>query len=121
MLHLKDKINWWGPLALPDQLQHGKLYHTQWRKKRIVVVLNDEKLHAFEDRCPHQGVSFKGGECNGDAVICPFHKYAFRLNDGMGLSSPGQNLEMLEVEKQEDGIYVGTVYTTFSLFGIDLW
>ncbi len=76
---------------------------------------------AFEDRCPHQGASFKSGECQQDVVVCPIHRHAFRLNDGRGLNSPGQNLELLEVEQRANGVFVGTEYTTIALFGKALW
>lgn len=118
---IREKIKWTGPLSLPDDLEVNKLYFSLWRQKRIVVIKKENELVAFVDSCPHQGASFSGGHCVNGNIVCPFHKYSFRLNDGSGLNTPGQNLELLKVEQRETAIYVGTRYTSLSLFGIDLW
>lgn len=120
-MKLTEKIRWWGPLKLPSELVNSKLYHSHWKSKPLVVIQGDDRIYAFENRCPHQGAKFNGGACKDSVVICPVHRYAFRLDDGLGLNSPGQNLEMLVAERRIDGIYVGVEYTTISLFGLDLW
>lgn len=118
---IKERIKWSGPLSLPASLSQNTLYHTNWAGKRLVVIRTNGGVKAFENKCPHQGFGFQGGTCVEGMVICPIHRFRFRLEDGRGLDSPGQNLELLTTDERPDGIYIGREYLTVRLFGYDLW
>lgn len=46
------------------------------------------ELHAFEDRCTHDGESLAGGEIEDTEVICPRHGARFSLRTGDALTPP---------------------------------
>ncbi|HEV3443541.1 MAG TPA: non-heme iron oxygenase ferredoxin subunit [Gemmataceae bacterium] len=64
------------------------------------VVVNGRKLalfnlggniYAIEDTCPHRGAPLSEGECDGTAVICPWHGARFDLSSGAVLGPPASN------------------------------
>ena len=50
--------------------------------KKVAVASVNGKLHAFEDRCRHQGALLSKGVLIGDKVMCPVHGEQFDLNTG---------------------------------------
>jgi len=43
---------------------------------------------AISDFCPHQGASLSGGYVEDGMVMCPWHAWKFRLNDGAWADAP---------------------------------
>lgn len=60
----------------------------------VAAVLLEGELHAFEDRCTHDGESLTGAEVENDpgtpcgVVICPRHGARFCLRTGAALTPP---------------------------------
>lgn len=54
----------------------------------IAVARVGDALHAYEDRCTHDGESLAGAEIDDGAVVCPRHGARFCLRDGAALSPP---------------------------------
>lgn len=54
----------------------------------IVVAQVGDALHAYEDRCTHDGESLAGAEIESGAVICPRHGARFCLRTGAALCPP---------------------------------
>lgn len=60
----------------------------------MAAVLLEGELHAFEDRCTHDGESLTGAELETDSstpcgvVICPRHGARFCLRTGAALTPP---------------------------------
>ncbi len=54
----------------------------------VTVLRVGDALHAFEDRCTHDGESLAGGEVEDGAVICPRHGARFCLRTGEALTPP---------------------------------
>jgi nitrite reductase/ring-hydroxylating ferredoxin subunit len=48
----------------------------------IVVVNLDGALHAFANRCPHQGGPLSKGRLEDGAMICPWHLWRFDARTG---------------------------------------
>ncbi|MFN3916451.1 MAG: Rieske (2Fe-2S) protein [Flavobacteriales bacterium] len=79
--------------------------------KNLIVCRHEEKLSVLIDKCPHMGYRLYQGRCENGKIICPYHRYAFSLEDGMG---PGLGLDTFPLEERENGLYVGISY--FSIF-----
>ena len=45
----------------------------------VIVTEVDGALVAVPGVCPHEDVALWDGELRGDAIVCPGHAYAFRL------------------------------------------
>ncbi|MBM4191690.1 MAG: Rieske 2Fe-2S domain-containing protein [Gammaproteobacteria bacterium] len=72
----------------------------------VAVVELDGILHAFEDRCTHDGEPLSGADLESDAstpcgvVICPRHGAKFCLRTGNALTPPAyEPLKVFEVRK----------------------
>ncbi|MBK8580355.1 MAG: Rieske (2Fe-2S) protein [Flavobacteriales bacterium] len=105
----------------PDTLGDGELMRANVAGKTLCIVRNGGKLHALLDRCPHQGSSFIGGWCEGGDIICPLHRMGFNLATGRNRGGGTDSAEVFPVEERPDGVYIGFAYTTFKIFGVELW
>jgi len=73
----------------------------------VAVVQLDGVLHAFEDRCTHDGESLAGADVEPDAatpcgvVVCPRHGAKFCLRTGNALTPPAyEPLKVFEVRER---------------------
>jgi nitrite reductase/ring-hydroxylating ferredoxin subunit len=85
--------------------------------KTICVVLHNDALLACTNKCPHAGGLMEHGfvDAMGN-IICPLHRYKFRLKNGHNISGEGYHLKTYPVEIREDGVFVG--FAQNNLFGI---
>jgi 3-phenylpropionate/trans-cinnamate dioxygenase ferredoxin subunit len=79
----------------------------------VAVVQLDDGLHAFEDRCTHDGEPLAGAEIEPDAatpcgvVVCPRHGARFCLRTGEALTPPAyEPLQIFAVRQREGRIEV---------------
>src|SRR5262245_25211237 len=52
----------------------------------VVLFRVDGRIHAFENRCPHEGNPLSEGEILGPTLVCVFHSWRFDLETGSCLS-----------------------------------
>ena len=48
----------------------------------VGVFLENGRYFAINDFCPHMGASLADGHVEDGAVMCPWHAWRFRLDDG---------------------------------------
>jgi 3-phenylpropionate/trans-cinnamate dioxygenase ferredoxin subunit len=48
----------------------------------VLLIKQKGKIFAIDNRCPHMGCGFSGGELNGFTIICPCHDWRFSLLTG---------------------------------------
>ena len=48
----------------------------------VVIFKADGRIHAFENRCPHEGNPLSEGEIAGPTLTCVFHNWRFDLETG---------------------------------------
>jgi nitrite reductase/ring-hydroxylating ferredoxin subunit/uncharacterized membrane protein len=53
----------------------------------VLLVRQDDRLHAMDDRCSHRGCSLHEGKLEGDLLVCRCHGSTFRL-DGSIVRGP---------------------------------
>ena len=51
-------------------------------KEIAVFRLENGKIHAIENRCPHKGGVLAEGIVSGDFVYCPLHDWKISVSDG---------------------------------------
>ena len=78
----------WYSAARVDSIPSG-----QGRTVRIadrdVALFNDQgRFYAIDDTCPHQGASLGEGTLHEGRVICPWHSWIFKLEDGSCAGMP---------------------------------
>lgn len=76
-------------------------------KMKIVLLRVGDQLRAYQGRCPHAGAPLaKGALCEG-RLICPWHKAAYRLEDGALCEPPSlDSLRRYPLELRDDEVWV---------------
>lgn len=84
----------WVDIGDASVLQAGGRLDAEVDGNYVAVMELDGQLHAFEDRCTHDGESLAGAAVESDpatpcgVVICPRHGARFCLKTGAALTPP---------------------------------
>lgn len=88
----------------------------QVNNKSICVALHKEELWACTHKCPHAGGLLADGYLDTlGNIVCPLHRYKFRLQSGRNVSGEGYFLKTFPIEIRNEGIFVG--FAENNLFG----
>ncbi|AXP06356.1 pyridine nucleotide-disulfide oxidoreductase [Pseudomonas fluorescens] len=73
----------------------------------ILLLRSGDQVRAFQGKCPHAGAPLaKGAVCHG-RLICPWHKAAFRTEDGALCEPPAlDSLARYHVEIRDGDVWV---------------
>jgi nitrite reductase/ring-hydroxylating ferredoxin subunit len=75
--------------------------------RKICLSLQQGKVHACSNKCPHAGGNLAQGYIDAMGnIVCPLHRYRFDLNNGRNTSGEGFFLKTFPVEQRENGVYV---------------
>jgi len=76
-------------------------------ERKIVLLRAGDQLRAYQGECPHAGAPLaEGALCNG-RLICPWHKAAYRIDDGALCEPPSlDSLRRYPLETRGDEIWV---------------
>jgi nitrite reductase/ring-hydroxylating ferredoxin subunit len=75
---------------------------------RILLCRIEGEVHALDGICPHRGASLAQGQCIRNAVVCPWHDWAFDLVTGKGITNPYSSLKKYPVFIKEGNILIST-------------
>jgi nitrite reductase/ring-hydroxylating ferredoxin subunit len=96
------------PVAREGAVPAGQMQEFVVEDLEIVVVNLDGALHAFANRCPHQGGPFSKGRLEDGVMICPWHLWRFDARTGRPHFPEGYTSVPRYPVKVEDGqILVG--------------
>jgi nitrite reductase/ring-hydroxylating ferredoxin subunit len=74
-----------------------------WADGAAVVIVDDDGLHALENRCTHRGGPLHEGEVLDGCITCPWHGSAFSLTDGAVRRGPATMPQPVYETRQRDG------------------
>lgn len=77
--------------------------------KKVVLILLDGKVFAFDDYCPHQHKpSLHLGYVENGCIVCPEHGWAFPLVESKTLKESQHNpkLKMYEILLKDGFVYI---------------
>ena len=72
----------WHHIASIDEVPAGSRKLTDLEGRSLAVIHNDAGLWCIDSKCPHTGGPLGEGAIQDDEIICPLHKWHFRLDDG---------------------------------------
>ncbi|MES2835912.1 MAG: Rieske (2Fe-2S) protein [Bacteroidota bacterium] len=99
------------------QLKENYVQKFTVKNKTICLLLNNNVLYAFENKCPHNGASLVGAKCaENKSIVCPLHRYAFSLIDGKAVSNPCGPLQLYKVVVDENGVFIEFEKSRFKFF-----
>ena len=78
----------WFPVMKESELGKVPVPAQLWGTPVVAFKDSKDKVHVFEDRCPHRGAPLSKGKIVDDAIVCPYHGWAFG-NKGECVSVPG--------------------------------
>lgn len=88
---------------IPD----GRAVRVEVEERALCLARKGEAFYAFEDKCPHQGVPLHKGKCEDGHFVCPWHRYAFHLNNGRERNGMCDALKTFAVKVENDKVYIG--------------
>jgi nitrite reductase (NADH) small subunit len=72
-----------------------------------IAILNDAGTYrAMTDRCPHAGGSLGKGWIDDGEVVCPLHRWRFRLDSGRCTTERGNTLRRFPCELRDGKIWI---------------
>jgi ferredoxin-nitrite reductase len=87
--------------ALADLERAGRL-SVQFDAHELVLFQVDGQVRCLDGLCPHEGGPMAQGDLAGGSIVCPWHGWAFRADNGEASDGNGCRLKAYPV-KVEDG------------------
>jgi nitrite reductase/ring-hydroxylating ferredoxin subunit/uncharacterized membrane protein len=75
-------------VAAVDDLKDGEMVKVEVEGRPVVLLKDEDGIHAFEGTCPHYGGPLWEGELDGHVVTCPWHGSQFDVRDGRVVHGP---------------------------------
>jgi nitrite reductase (NADH) small subunit len=69
-------------VAPADAVRAGEMRELVVEDVEIVLVNDAGAIHAFQNRCPHQGGPLSRGRLEDGVMICPWHLWRFDARTG---------------------------------------
>jgi nitrite reductase/ring-hydroxylating ferredoxin subunit len=88
------------------ELEEGKLKRLSVEDTPILLIRQQGKIFAIDNRCPHQACSLSNGSLDGMAIICPCHDWRFNLETGEYEDDPELKLMSYEWKVEAGKIWV---------------
>jgi phenylpropionate dioxygenase-like ring-hydroxylating dioxygenase large terminal subunit len=103
----------WFAVAFADELPPGRVLRRRFMGEDLVVYrTRSGVVRIVEPYCPHLGAHLgHGGRVEGEAIVCPFHHFAFGtdgrcVRTGYGTRPPAVQLGQREVQEVNGAILV---------------
>ena len=80
----------WTSLCELGELEEDKGKYVEIGGFQLAVFLHAGRVSVIDNYCPHAGGNLAGGYVDEDGcAVCPWHFWAFRLENGQLRDSPG--------------------------------
>ena len=93
-------------IASLDELPPGTLLERHVADRTFALCNDAGTIHAFDGVCPHHGGPLGQGNLVDGRIICPWHAWEFRVDDGALDYNPGVQLQRFRVEVRGGDVYV---------------
>jgi nitrite reductase (NADH) small subunit len=96
----------WVLVCRYDEIPAGRGRTCEVLDLRLAVFRAGETIIALTDRCPHAGGSLGQGWIEEGEVVCPLHRWRFKLEDGRCSRIRGQGVHRFPAEIRQDQVWV---------------
>jgi nitrite reductase (NADH) small subunit len=96
----------WTSVCRLDELPEGRGRTFEVAGLRVAVLKTGESVFALIDRCPHAGGSLGQGWTDEGEVVCPLHRWRFKLSDGRCTTMRGHDVHRFQSEVREGVVWV---------------
>jgi len=88
-------------------MSEGELREININGKQLCLSLYRGKLFSCAASCPHAGGKMGYGYIDAMGnIVCPIHRYRFKLENGYNSSGEGYHLKTYKIRSGEDGVWV---------------
>lgn len=88
-------------------LKQGEMLKVEVEGRPVVILQDEDGIHAFEGTCPHFGGPLWEGDLDGHTVTCPWHASQFDITDGSLIHGPATSpIPCYEVRKKGGNLQV---------------
>lgn len=99
-----DNVAWF---AIKKPYTEGKIEKVAVGGKNLCIVRLGATLYATSSRCPHAGADLSGGWCEGEKLVCPYHRHRFDLQTGKGDEGQGDYIDIFPLKEENNQWFVG--------------
>jgi nitrite reductase (NADH) small subunit len=96
----------WLAVCKVDAIADGAGVSLDAGGMRLAVFRSGGELAALSGICPHSGGSLGHGWLEEGEVVCPLHRWRFRLVDGRCSTIPGERVHRFRCEVRGDLVWV---------------
>ncbi len=102
-------------VAKSGQIREGSIYVASAAGHSVLLTRVKGVVQAFENKCPHLGLSMARGKVDDGTITCPFHGSKFDICSGrnldwvtgiMGMKTPGWTRAIISMGKRPAGLKV---------------
>lgn len=73
----------WRAICSLQVIEVGRADYVEYAGRPLCVVrTGEEEARVVADTCPHAGASLSAGRVYDGCLVCPWHAWEFRLDDG---------------------------------------
>ena len=98
--------HWVKLLSAAEAPGEGKVMEAEAEGVSVCLARLDGELTALDNWCPHRRGPLGQGWIEGNAVVCPWHSWAFNLHTGIAEPPDRARVDVLEVRVEGDDILI---------------
>ena len=72
----------------------------------IALFRHKDKVYALKNSCPHQGAPIHQGYIRDSHVVCPYHGWSFRVQNGAFVNNDLLKIATYPVEERDGKIFL---------------
>ena len=91
----------WTSLCELSELEEGRGKYIEIGGFQLAVFLDAGNVYVMDNTCPHAGGSMASGHVENGCALCPWHHWAFRLDNGQLRDMPGVTITTYPVRRLE--------------------
>lgn len=95
----------WVYLCRVDEVPEGRGRTVEAGGARVAVLRDGDEVAVVADRCPHAGGSLGSGWIEDGEVVCPLHRWRFRLDDGRCTTVRGHDAHRYGSKIDDGGVW----------------
>ncbi|QES90377.1 Rieske (2Fe-2S) protein [Rhizosphaericola mali] len=106
MKYMESELEW---LKVSDSIfDENVIKNIKLNNNVISIVFNNNRLYAFQSKCPHSGAKFSEGFLDkNNCLVCPLHKFKFKLTNGLNVTGEGYRLKVYPTKLENSIWFVG--------------
>jgi nitrite reductase (NADH) small subunit len=97
---------WVQLCAVGEAPKPGKVAEAEVKGVQVCLANVDGRLCALENICPHRGGPLGQGWLEGEAVVCPWHSWAFDTRTGQALPPDQGKVDVLPLKIEGEDVLI---------------